>query len=346
MRLRRVRLRDEDEFSVALRDGDRWVPVVPALARHRAEQGADLPSLAAVARDVVAFCAEREAICSELDRLLEFLREQKVDLEDTFHSEALLPFAPISFRDFMLYEEHAIAAARGMARRFMPAIGRLVAVYEAVFRKPPSLLRPKRIWYDKPIYYMGSHVNFFADGDVLPWPAYTRALDYELELGAVVCRPLHDATPEQALQAIGGFVVVNDLSARDVQYPEMTSGFGPVKSKNFANAMSAELVTADEILPRVAELDVAVRINGEPCGRGNTAGMQHSIGEMVAYASVGERVVPGELLATGTIPGCSGMETGQWLHAGDEIELEIQGVGTLRNVIGAPGRMGNGPRAR
>ena len=171
-------------------------------------------------------------------------------------------------------------------------------------------------------------------------------LDYELELGAVICRPLHDATPEQALQAIGGFVVVNDLSARDVQYPEMTSGFGPVKSKNFANAMSAQLVTADEILPRVAELDVAVRINGEPCGRGNTAGMQHSIGEMVAYASVGERVVPGELLATGTIPGCSGMETGQWLHAGDEIELEIQGVGTLRNVIGAPGRMGNGPRAR
>ena len=174
MRLRRVRLRDEDEFSVALRDGDRWVPVVPALARHRAEQGADLPSLAAVARDVVAFCAEREAIFSELDRLLEFLREQTVDLEDTFHSEALLPFAPISFRDFMLYEEHAIAAARGMARRFMPAIGRLVAVYEAVFRKPPSLLRPKRIWYDKPIYYMGSHANFFAAGEVLPWPSYTR----------------------------------------------------------------------------------------------------------------------------------------------------------------------------
>jgi 2-keto-4-pentenoate hydratase/2-oxohepta-3-ene-1,7-dioic acid hydratase in catechol pathway len=110
-----------------------------------------------------------------------------------------------------------------------------------------------------------------------------------------------------------------------------------VKAKNFANAMSVELVTADEILPRVSELDVAVRINGKPCGRGNTAGMQHSLGEMVAYASLGERVLPGELLSTGTIPGCSGMETGQWLSPGDEIELEIERIGTLRNHIGQPG---------
>ena len=223
-----------------------------------------------------------------------------------------------------------------MARRFMPAAARFISLYEAVFGRSPALLHPKPIWYEKPIYYMGSHVNFFADGDELPWPSYTRALDYELELGAVVCRPLYDATPEQALAAIGGFVVVNDLSARDVQYPEMKSGFGPVKSKNFANAMSAELVTADEILPRVNELDVGVRINGMPCGRGSTAGMQHSIGEMVAYASLGERVVPGELLSTGTIPGCSGMETGQWLSPGDEVELTIDGVGTLRNDVGRP----------
>jgi len=344
MRLRRVRLRDEEGFSVALRDGDRWIPLVPALASYRAQQGSDLPGLAAVARDVVAFCAEREAIRTELDRMLEFLRQQQVGLKDTFHAEALLPFAPLSFRDFMLYEEHAIAAARGMARRFMPTASRIISLYEAVFRRPPAQLRPKPIWYEKPIYYMGSHINFFADGEVLPWPSYTRALDYELELGAVVCRPLYNATPEQALAAIGGFVIVNDLSARDVQYPEMMSGFGPVKAKNFANAMSAELITADEILPRVTELDVAVRINGKPCGMGTTAGMQHSIGEMVAYASLGERVVPGELLSTGTVPGCSGMETGQWLAPGDEIELTIEGIGTLRNVIGKPAeRLGDTP---
>ncbi|NNK09161.1 MAG: fumarylacetoacetate hydrolase family protein [Myxococcales bacterium] len=336
MRLRRVRLRENGGFSVALRDGDRWIPVVPALARHRAERAAELPGLAAVARDVVAFCAELENIRVEVDQLLELVRAENLELESTFHADALLPFAPVSFRDFMLYEEHAIAAARGMVKRFMPGAWRFVSAYESVFGTLPARMRPKPIWYEKPIYYMGSHINFFADGDTLPWPAYTSALDYELELGAVICRPLHDASPEQALRAIGGFVVVNDVSARDVQYPEMTSGFGPVKAKNFANAMSTELVTADEILPRITELDVEVRINGTSCGRGNTAGMQHSIGEMAAYASLGERVIPGELLATGTIPGCSGMETGQWLAPGDEIELKIDGIGTLRNVVGTP----------
>lgn len=336
MRLRRVRLRENGGFSVALRDGDRWIPVVPALARHRAERAAELPGLAAVARDVVAFCAELENIRVEVDQLLELVRAENLELESTFHADALLPFAPVSFRDFMLYEEHAIAAARGMVKRFMPGAWRFVSAYESVFGTLPARMRPKPIWYEKPIYYMGSHINFFADGDTLPWPAYTSALDYELELGAVICRHLHDASPEQALRAIGGFVVVNDVSARDVQYPEMTSGFGPVKAKNFANAMSTELVTADEILPRITELDVEVRINGTSCGLGTTAGMHHSIGEMAAYASLGERVIPGELLATGTIPGCSGMETGQWLAPGDEIELKIDGIGTLRNVVGTP----------
>lgn len=155
----------------------------------------------------------------------------------------------------------------------------------------------------------------------------------------VICRPLYNATPEEALRAIGGFVVINDVSARGVQYPEMTSGFGPVKAKNFANAMSSELVTADEILPVVDALEATVSINGRPCGESSTAGMQHSIGEMIAHASLGERILPGELLATGTLPGCSGMETGNWLAAGDELELTINGIGTLRNRIGSPTRV-------
>ena len=221
MRLRRVRLRENGGFSVALRDGDRWVPVVPALARHRARRGADLPGLAAVAGDVVAFCAELEGIRAEVDKLLELVREENLELTSTFHPDALLPFDPVSFRDFMLYEEHAIAAARGMVKRFMPGAWRFVSAYESVFGKLPARMRPTPIWYEKPIYYMGSHINFFADGDTLPWPAYSQALDYEL--------------------------------------------------------------------------DVEVQINGISCGRGNTAGMRHSIGEMAAYASLGERVVPGEL---------------------------------------------------
>lgn len=336
MRVRRVRLQEEEGDSVAVWDEGRWVPLVPALARLGSKTGADLGGLTSLSRDVVTFCAEHETHRSEIARVLDFVREEHPDLAHADEPRSRLPFAPVSFRDFMLYEAHAIDAARGMVKRFMPGASRVVSAYESVFRRPPGVLRPKPIWYEKPIYYMGSHLSFVTHGDVIPWPAYTKALDYELELGVVIGRPLFNATPEQALRAIGGFVVVNDFSARDVQYPEMRSGFGPVKAKNFANAMSAEVVTADELLPRVTDLDVEVRINGKLCGRGSTAGMQHSLGDMVAYASLGERLVPGELLATGTIPGCSGMETGQWLAPGDEIELTMEGLGSLMNVIGTP----------
>jgi 2-keto-4-pentenoate hydratase/2-oxohepta-3-ene-1,7-dioic acid hydratase in catechol pathway len=245
-----------------------------------------------------------------------------------------LPFEPRSFRDFMLYERHVIDAGRGMVRRFMPQMWEGLSAYESMHGEPHPDLRPRPLWYEKPIYYVGNHLSFIPDGATVPWPAYTRALDYELELGVVIARPIRDAAPDDAVQAIGGFVVVNDFSARDVQYPEMTSGFGPVKAKNFATGLGAVVVTADEVLPHVEDLRVEVRVNGAVWGEGHTGGARYSLGEMVAYASLGERLHPGELLATGTIPGCSGLETGQWLSPGDEVELRIERVGTLRNVIG------------
>lgn len=337
MRLRRVRLRDTTgaETSVAVWDEGRWLPLVPALAASGAGGASD-----PVWRDVVAFCGEVERLRPDVERLLAFVHAESLELESTFEPAPELPFTPVSFRDFMLYEEHAVAAARGWVRRFRPAVAPAVALYEAVLRRPPPPLRPHRLWHERPIYYMGSHLAFVPDGATIPWPTYTRALDYELELGLVVCRPLQDATPEAALAAIGGFVIVNDFSARDVQYEEMRSGFGPVKAKNFASALSVAVVTADELRARVEDLAVEVRVNGTTWGRGSTAGMRHTLGEMVAYASLGERLVPGELLATGTIPGCSGMESGHWLAPGDEIELRIDGIGSLRNLVGQPGRVG------
>lgn len=337
MRVRRVHLRDAAGAgtSVAVWDEGRWLPLVPARAAFGAGDTSD-----PVWRDVVAFCGAIERLRPDLERLLACVHAEGLDLGSTLDPAPVLPFNPVSFRDFMLYEEHAVAAARGWVRRFRPAVAPAVALYEALLRRPPAPLRPHQLWYERPIYYMGNHLAFVPDGATIPWPAYTRALDYELELGVVICRPLQDATPEAALAAIGGFVIVNDFSARDVQYEEMRSGFGPVKAKNFASALSVAVVTADELLPRVDDLAVEVRVNGTTWGRGSTAGMRYTLGEMVAYASLGERLVPGELLATGTIPGCSGMETGHWLAPGDEIELRIDGIGMLRNVVGKPGAGG------
>lgn len=245
----------------------------------------------------------------------------------------LLPFEPRSFRDFMLYELHATDAARGFVRRFMPRAWPIVRAYEAVLGAPFPALRPHRLWYRQPIYYMGNHLAFVTDGAAIAIPSYTRALDYELEIGFVLARPLFNATPAEAEAAIGGFVVVNDFSARDVQKDEMDSGFGPQKAKHFCNATSAVVVSADEILPKWRDLTGFVRLNGTLVSEPVSNGAKWSLGEALAHASRSERLYPGELFATGTLPGGSGIEGGRLLEAGDTLEIGIEGVGTLTNRI-------------
>jgi 2-keto-4-pentenoate hydratase/2-oxohepta-3-ene-1,7-dioic acid hydratase in catechol pathway len=337
MKLRRVHL-VEGGSSVAVWHGEQWAPLKPALALYRAQGAPVAPELEAASHDLIAFLGGGEALREEVTAVLNAVQEQGDALGQTFNATPLLPFQPLSFRDFMLWEKHVIAATRGLVKRFLPQLWAAVEAHESGTGDTHPQLRPKKIWYEKPIYYMGNHLSFFPDGATIPWPAYTQALDYELELGVVMAHPLFNATPDEALHAIGGFTVVNDFSARDVQIPEMLDGpFGPVKAKNFANGMGMVVVTADEILPHVENLNGQVRVNGQVWSDGNTAGMQHSPGQMLAYASQGERLWPGELLATGTIPGCCGVEINRWLAPGDTIVLEIERIGTLRNVIGQPG---------
>jgi len=328
MKLKRVKLTGSDDYSVAVWHNGRWVPLKSDLLVPVEEKN---DAIYAALGDIILFLQGSTALQEKLRPILD--RAGDTDFTDAYDPAPLLPFQPLSFRDFMLYEKHVIDAGKGFVRRFMPKLVPIISAFESITGKPYPKLRPKKIWYEKPIYYMGSHINFYTEGETIPWPAYTRALDYELEIGMVIAKPLHNATPQEALQAIGGFTVVNDFSARDVQLPEMMSGFGPVKAKNFANAMGSVVVTADEILPQLDKLSVRVRVNGENWGKGSTAGPYHRFEEAVAYASAGERILPGELMATGTIPGCSGVETGQWLSPGDRIVLEVDGIGTLENTI-------------
>jgi 2-keto-4-pentenoate hydratase/2-oxohepta-3-ene-1,7-dioic acid hydratase in catechol pathway len=243
------------------------------------------------------------------------------------------PFAPASFRDFMLYEQHVVDASRGFAKKFMPAAYKKIRFIERVTRKPFSKFKPKPIWYRQPTYYFGNHLNFSVDGDPITWPSHSSALDYELELGAILRSPIFNASSEEAEQAIGGFVVLNDWSARDLQIDEMNSGFGPQKAKHFANAMSAILVTADEVLPRIDALRGSVFINGKEIAQCSSAGMYHSLQEAIAFASTNERLYPGELFGTGTLPGGSGMENGHWLKQGDHLELNLEGIGSINSHI-------------
>jgi len=244
-----------------------------------------------------------------------------------------LPFEPRSFRDFMLFEEHAIAAARGYARRFMPAAYPIASAYERLTGKTFPAFKPKPLWYRQPVYYMGNHLTFVPSGTPIPAPSYTHALDYELELGFVLDKPLRNATPTEATAAIGAFVVVCDFSARDVQKAEMDSGFGPQKSKHFMSSMSPIAVPAAEILPRIDQLTGTVEIDGKIAARCYTSGMRYSLGEVLAHTSRDEQLHPGELFATGTLPGGSGMENGHWLRPGSHLCLTIDGVGEIEHTI-------------
>lgn len=244
-----------------------------------------------------------------------------------------LPFQPRSFRDCMLYEQHWIDASRGFVRRFMPWALPATSAYEKIARRSFPAFRPPALTARQPVYYMGNHLSFVPSGTPVRPPPYSQALDYELELGWVLRKPLRDASPQEALDAIGGFVVVNDWSARDVQRPEMASGFGPQKSKHFMSSMSRTMATPDGLLNRIESLEARVEINGRCVTRSATAGMCHSIGTVLAHISQGETLWPGELIASGTLPGGSGMETGHWLKPGDHLRLVIDDIGDITHDI-------------
>lgn len=324
MKLRRVR---EGGAAIVQVAGDRgWVGLAEVLARLSPRVSE--PEACLWATDIVAFLGAPASVRAEVEHMA-----AGMPASGSTDSTILIPFELRSYRDFMLFERHAVDAARGFVRMFWPRLSTVVEVYEAVTRATFPALRPKPLWYRQPIYYMGNHLAFAIDGDPISIPSYTRALDYELEIGCVLAQSLLDASPAEAEAAIGGFVVFNDFSARDVQHQEMQSGFGPQKAKHFRNAISTTVVTADKILPHWSSLRGYVRINGELIAEPTSAWPQWSLGEAIAHASRCERLYPGEFFGSGTLPGGSGIETGRLLSAGDVIEIGIEHIGSLRNRI-------------
>lgn len=247
--------------------------------------------------------------------------------------DVTLPMQPRSFRDCSLYERHWVQSSRGYVHRFMPAVAAFTDLFEAVLRRPFPAFRPHPLARIQPVYYFGNHLSFVPSGTPMRAPGFTRALDYELELGVVLRAPLRNAKPDEALAAIGGFVVVNDWSARDVQRAEMVTGLGPQKAKHFCSSMSAECVDAADVLARIEALEAIVEINGRIVARTSTAGMLHRWGETLAALSNEETLLLGELIASGTLPDGSGMENGHWPRPGDQLRLRIEGVGQIEHQV-------------
>jgi 2-keto-4-pentenoate hydratase/2-oxohepta-3-ene-1,7-dioic acid hydratase in catechol pathway len=180
-------------------------------------------------------------------------------------------------------------------------------------------------WYEAPRFYFSNPAAIYRDGEDVSMPVDTAALDYELELACVVGG---DGRPE-------GFTIMNDWSARDLQAREMQVGLGPAKGKDFATSLGPVLVSADE-LPADLDLRAVARVNGEVRTDSRTGGMHFSWEELLAAATRNTPgLLPGDVLGSGTVGrGCI-LEHGdqRWLQRGDRVELEIEGIGVLRNRV-------------
>jgi 2-keto-4-pentenoate hydratase/2-oxohepta-3-ene-1,7-dioic acid hydratase in catechol pathway len=225
----------------------------------------------------------------------------------------LAPLRPRAMRDFLAFEGHL----RG-------ALGRLG-------RPIPDE------WYEIPAYYKGMPDTVIGPEAEIPWPAWTERLDHELELAAVIGRRCKDVSAAEARACVFGYTIWNDVSARDVQARELPIGMGPAKAKDWdgSNVLGPCLVTADEL--DAGDLRMEVRVNGERWGADSSASMHWSFGDMIAYASRSQTLHPGELLGSGTATGGSGLELDRRLAPGDLVELEVEGIGVLRNRIGRKG---------
>jgi 2-keto-4-pentenoate hydratase/2-oxohepta-3-ene-1,7-dioic acid hydratase in catechol pathway len=235
------------------------------------------------------------------------------ELRPVEDARLLAPLRPRSLRDFLAFEGH-----------MKQALGRLG-------RPIPDE------WYEVPAYYKGMPDTVIGPDEEVPWPAWIERLDHELELGAVIGRRCKDVAGGEAGDCIFGYTIWNDLSARDVQARELPIGMGPGKAKDWdgSNVLGPCLVTADEL--DAADLRMRVSVNGELWGEDTTASMHWSFGDMIAYASRSQTLHPGELLGSGTATGGSGLELDRRLEPGDVVELEVEGIGVLRNRIGQTG---------
>jgi 2-keto-4-pentenoate hydratase/2-oxohepta-3-ene-1,7-dioic acid hydratase in catechol pathway len=237
----------------------------------------------------------------------------------------LAPVLPPTVRDFVTFEEHV----EGVRRSIDGASG-----------------VPEQ-WYAAPTFYFTNPYSIRGPVDDVPVPPGSQALDFELEVAAVIGRPGRDLTPEQARDVIVGYTIFNDWSARDLQQAEMRVGLGPAKGKDTATTLGPWLVTAAELEPYrnddgFLDLELTAAVNGTQVGHDRLSHMGWTFEEMVAYASRGTWVRPGDVLGSGTCGngGClaelwgrNGRQDPPPLQPDDVVTLTVEGIGSLTNTI-------------
>lgn len=313
--------------------------------------GALLPAMETLVDLAVAapLCGATEAIFVTMLHLLdaglagreaaeqacEFAASQKPP-ESLFPLQEVTLLAPVprprSIRDCMAFEQHVIQSMRTVVKWRSRPLALLDRGLARLLGR--GFLRPPRVWYERPIYYKGNPASVVGHDALVFWPPFTEKLDFELEFGVFISRKGRDIPAAQARRYIAGYTIFNDFSARDFQLREMTGRLGPAKSKDFdtGNALGPFLVTSDEV-PDPYDLTMRARVNGVEWSSGSSSGMRFTFEDMIAAISVSETLHPGDFIGSGTVPGGCGLELDRWIVPEDVVELDVSGLGVLRNRV-------------
>ena len=225
---------------------------------------------------------------------------------------------PPSLRDFYTFEQHVATAWRRRGGEVPEA------------------------WYRLPVFYFSNVSEIRGPGDPVWAPNGSQELDYELEVAALIDTPAANLATDRAEEAIGGYLVLNDWSARDLQRDETAVRLGPAKGKDFATSIGPWLVTPDELADaregKGYALTMTASVNGQELSRGQWSSTQFSFGEMAARASADVRLRPGDLMGSGTVgTGClleiGEVRLGRWLRPGDVVTLAVERLGALTSPV-------------
>ncbi len=298
-------------FAALDSDGRRWIDL--EVARRRAVRADERRAHNSVLfRQPITTLDDHLARGLRVEALSELVEgfEPADDDDDAIAEASDLAFGPpilrpTSLRDFYAFERHV---ATMWSRRDQP-------IPEA--------------WYRLPIFYFSNVSEFRGPDDPVWAPRGSNELDYELEICALIDTPVRDLSAERGEEAIGGYMVMNDWSARDLQRDETAVRLGPAKGKDFATTIGPWLVTPDEIADKRSakgyDLAASAEVNGSELSRGSWSDIHFSFGEMIERASADVRLVPGDLIGSGTVgTGClleirdeSGF--GRYLEPGDTV---------------------------
>ncbi len=267
---------------------------------------------------------------------IELIKEGKIRREKSVPLESVTLLAPVPYptscRDGYAFRQHVATARSNRGAEMIPAFD------------------------EYPVFYFTNHHSIIGPGEVRCMPDHLRKLDFELEAAIVICKHGRNIKAEDAAAYIGGLMIMNDFSARQLQTEEMLLNLGPAKGKDFATATGPYLVTLEELEPFEIppkenhtglswNLKMTCKVNGIQVSEGNIGDMDWTFAELIERASYGVDLYPGDIIGSGTVgTGCFLELNGtrklnnenyeeQWLKEGDNIELELEGLGILHNTI-------------